>query len=154
MIKKIDLKLIDKRIGNKFPLPHCATTGSAGIDLYACTHEIINLSPESTIKIATGLAININDKEIAALIIPRSGLGHEGIVLGNLIGLIDSDYQGQIFLSIWNRSNKTFKIYPGDRLAQIFFIPIISVEFNLVKKFKNFSKRNDRGFGHTGGYKL
>lgn len=152
-MKKIDLKIIDKRIGKDFPLPHQATLGSAGIDLYACIDQVTNLLPSCTIKIPAGIAIHIANKKIAAIILPRSGLGHRGIVLGNMIGLIDSDYQGQIFISIWNRSKKKFIIYPGDRLAQLLFVPIIKVKFNVVKNFKDVSQRNSKGFGHTGGYK-
>lgn len=154
MKKKIDIKIIDKRIGKEFPLPNYATSGSAGIDLLACLKKKLKLKPGKTYLIPTGLAIHIYNPKIAAIVIPRSGLGHNyGIVLGNLIGLIDSDYQGQIMISLWNREKNNFLVYPGDRIAQIIFIPIINIKFNLVKNFlTNTSERGENGFGHSKGY--
>lgn len=150
--KNIDLKIIDKRIGKEFPLPDYTTSGSAGIDLRACNKKIIILPPGKNIKIPSGIAIHINNLKIAAVILPRSGLGNYGLVLGNLVGLIDSDYQGQIILSVWNRSNNFFNIKPGQRIAQLVFIPIEKIKFNLVKNFSLVTKRNTKGFGHTGIY--
>lgn len=148
--KKIDLKIIDKRIGKEFPFPDYITSGSAGIDLRACINKILILAPGENIKVPSGIAIHINDLKIAAIILPRSGLGNYGIVLGNLVGLIDSDYQGQIIISLWNRSKKIFSIEPGQRIAQLVFIPIEKITFNLVKHFSFKSERNNKGFGHTG----
>jgi len=147
---KIDLKILDKRLGNEFPYPNYVTKGSAGLDLRACLEKQLTLSINETFLIKTGIAIHINDKKFAALIIPRSGLGHKhGIVLGNLIGLIDSDYQGEIMISCWNRSNKPFTIFPGDRIAQLVIIPVMSAELNIVSDFKT-SKRGNSGFGSSG----
>lgn len=149
--KTVDFKIIDKRLGKEFPLPCYSTIGSAGIDLRACINDSITLLPDSTIEIPSGISININNTNIAAIILPRSGLGHKyGIVLGNLVGLIDSDYQGQIIMSVWNRSKKSFIINPGERIAQLMFFPILKINFNLVKKFQNNSKRGINGFGHSG----
>ncbi len=145
---KIDLLVQDPRIGYK--IPTYATPGSAGLDLRACIETGLALNPGKTELIPTGIAVHINDPEVAAIILPRSGLGHKhGIVMGNLVGLIDSDYQGQIFISTWNRSKKIFFIEPMDRLAQLVFVPIIKAEFNLVSKFE-LSKRGNGGFGSTG----
>ncbi|XOD70346.1 MAG: dUTP diphosphatase [Sodalis sp. (in: enterobacteria)] len=150
MIKKIDIKILDHRIGNDFPLPGYATNGSAGLDLRACINEPLLLAPGETILIPTGLAIHISDTNLAAVILPRSGLGHNhGIVLGNLVGLIDSDYQGQVMVSVWNRSQKKFTITPGDRMAQMVFFLVVQAEFSVVKSF-NISERGMRGFGHSG----
>lgn len=149
-MKKIELKILDPRIGSEFPLPQYATDGSAGMDLRACIDNLINLEPGETKLIPTGLAIHISDPTIAATILPRSGLGHKhGIVLGNLVGLIDSDYQGQIFISCWNRGDKAFEINPGDRMAQLVFLPVIQCEFDVVKEF-GASERGEGGFGHSG----
>ncbi|WP_367680513.1 dUTP diphosphatase [Candidatus Fukatsuia anoeciicola] len=150
MKKKIDIKIIDPRIGKEFPLPKYATSGSAGLDLRACLYEALDLAPGKTTLLSTGLAIYINDSNLTAMILPRSGLGHKnGIVLGNLVGLIDSDYQGQLMISIWNRSEKIFTIKPGDRVAQIVLVPVVQVELNIVKEFIN-SERGTNGFGHSG----
>ncbi|PPI88376.1 dUTP diphosphatase [Candidatus Pantoea edessiphila] len=150
MKTKINIKILDDRLGKNFPLPNYTTSGSAGLDLRACLDNVLEIRSNTTKLVPTGLAIHIADPNIAALILPRSGLGHKnGIVLGNLVGLIDSDYQGQIMISIWNRGNQSFFINPGDRVAQIAFIPIIKTEFNLVKCF-NFSSRGKGGFGHSG----
>jgi len=146
----IQLKILDPRLGSDFPLPDYATEGSAGLDLRACLEEPLTLAPGDTHLIPTGLAIHIGDHDMAAVILPRSGLGHKhGIVLGNLVGLIDSDYQGQIFVSCWNRGHETFTLAVGDRIAQMVFIPIVKVQFERVLDFTE-SDRGDGGFGHTG----
>jgi len=149
-MKNIELKVLDSRIGNEFPLPAYATTGSAGMDLRACIDNAMSLEPGETKLIPTGIAIHIADPELAATILPRSGLGHKhGIVLGNLVGLIDSDYQGQIFISCWNRSDTAFEINPGDRMAQLVFLPVVMAQFDIVEEFDN-SIRGEGGFGHSG----
>ncbi|MFK5986564.1 MAG: dUTP diphosphatase [Pseudomonadota bacterium] len=146
----IEVKILDPRMGKEFPLPNYATPGSAGLDLSALVEEVTQLAAGETLLIPTGVAIHIGDPGIAAVILPRSGLGHkQGIVLGNLVGLIDSDYQGQLFVSCWNRSNKSFTINPGDRIAQLVFIPVIQAEFEIVEEFDS-SHRGEGGFGHTG----
>jgi len=149
-MQKIQLKLIDPRLGKEIPLPEYATAGAAGLDLRACLTETLTIHPGETHLIPTGLAIYIEDEGLAAVLLPRSGLGHKhGIVLGNLVGLIDSDYQGQVFVSCWNRSQESFVIEVGDRLAQMVFVPVVRVEFEKVESFEE-SKRADGGFGHTG----
>ncbi|QLB13796.1 deoxyuridine 5'-triphosphate nucleotidohydrolase [Bisgaardia hudsonensis] len=149
-MKKIDVKILDQRIGKDFPLPSYATTGSAGLDLRALIEESFELQPGETKLIPTGLSIYIADPNLAAVILPRSGLGHKnGIVLGNLVGLIDSDYQGPLMVSMWNRSDKPFKIEVGDRIAQLVFVPIVQAEFNIVNEFKE-TDRGEGGFGHSG----
>lgn len=149
-MKKIEFKILDSRIGNEIPLPEYATSGSAGLDLRACLEATTELKPGETLLIPTGLAIHISDHNLAAVILPRSGLGHKhGIVLGNLVGLIDSDYQGQIFVSCWNRGNTTFTINIGERIAQMVFIPVVQVALEQVEDFHE-SSRGDGGFGHTG----
>ena len=131
-MQKLQVKILDPRIGNDIPLPEYATGGSAGLDLRACMDEAITLNPGDTVLIKTGLSVYIEDPALAGIILPRSGLGHKhGIVLGNLVGLIDSDYQGQLFISCWNRGNDTFTIEPADRIAQLMFIPVIQPEFQL-----------------------
>ncbi|WP_066597430.1 dUTP diphosphatase [Sodalis-like endosymbiont of Proechinophthirus fluctus] len=150
MMKKIDIKILDRRIGDRFPLPAYATTGSAGLDLHACINELVVLTPGETTLIPTGLAIHIGDANLAAVILPRSGLGHKnGIVLGNLVGLIDSDYQGPLMVSVWNRSQDIFTVEPGERMAQMVFVPVVQAEFNLVEYFDT-SERGEGGFGHSG----
>ncbi|WP_130832746.1 dUTP diphosphatase [[Erwinia] mediterraneensis] len=150
MMKKIDVKILDARVGKAFPLPAYATSGSAGLDLRACLDEALELAPGATTLIPTGLAIHIADPSLAAVILPRSGLGHKhGIVLGNLVGLIDSDYQGQLMVSVWNRAETAFTIQPGDRIAQLVFVPVVQAEFNLVEEFDT-SVRGEGGFGHSG----
>ncbi|EYU15335.1 dUTP diphosphatase [Photorhabdus noenieputensis] len=150
MMKKIDVKILDPRIGEEFPLPTYATPGSAGLDLRACLDNAIELAPGQTELLPTGLAIHIGDEQLAAVILPRSGLGHKhGVVLGNLVGLIDSDYQGQLMVSVWNRGDKTFTIQPGERIAQMVFVPVVQAEFNLVADFET-SERGSGGFGHSG----
>jgi dUTP pyrophosphatase len=149
-MKQIDLKILDERIGNEFPLPAYATEGSAGLDLRACLDEALTVDPGQTHLIPTGLAIHIADPKLAATILPRSGLGHKhGIVLGNLVGLIDSDYQGQLMVSVWNRGQDTFTIEPGDRIAQLVFVPVVQAEFSIVEDF-DATKRGEGGFGHSG----
>jgi dUTP pyrophosphatase len=149
-MQKIQLKLLDDRLGNEIELPSYATEGSAGLDLRACLDEAITLAPGDTFLIPTGMAIHIDDPSLAAVILPRSGLGHKhGIVLGNLVGLIDSDYQGQLYVSCWNRGDTTFEINIGDRIAQLVFVPVAQVEFEQVTEFSA-SERGAGGFGHTG----
>jgi dUTP pyrophosphatase len=149
-MRKIQLKILDNRIGNAIPLPAHATEGSAGMDLRACIDETITLNPGDTELIPTGLAIHIEDPGLAATILPRSGLGHKhGIVLGNLVGLIDSDYQGQLFVSCWNRGTNSFTIEVGDRIAQLVFVPVVQADFEVVENFDD-SERGAGGFGHSG----
>lgn len=149
-MKKIEVKILDRRIGNEIPMPEYSTSGSAGLDLRACLTEATELKPGETVLIPTGLAIHIEDKQLAAVILPRSGLGHKhGIVLGNLVGLIDSDYQGQILVSCWNRGNTAFIINVGERIAQMVFVPVVQVALDLVEEFHE-SARGEGGFGHTG----
>ena len=149
-MRKIQLKILDKRIGKDIPLPAHATEGSAGMDLRACIDETITLHPGDTQLIPTGLAIHIEDPGLAATILPRSGLGHKhGIVLGNLVGLIDSDYQGQLFVSCWNRGKESFSINAGDRIAQLVFVPVVQADFEIVEDFET-SHRGAGGFGHSG----
>ncbi|MGB1011205.1 MAG: dUTP diphosphatase [Thiolinea sp.] len=146
----VEYKILDQRIGNEFPLPDYATPGSAGMDLRACLDETLSLQPGQTELLPTGLAIHIGDPSLAAVILPRSGLGHKhGIVLGNLVGLIDSDYQGQLFISCWNRGQSSFDIAPGERVAQLVFVPVIQATLKQVPEF-NQSERGIGGFGHTG----
>ncbi len=150
MKKKIDVKILDRRIGDQFPLPAYATEGSAGLDLRACLDSAVVLAPGETTLVPTGLAIHIADPALAAVVLPRSGLGHKhGIVLGNLVGLIDSDYQGPLMVSVWNRGQQVFTIEPGERLAQMVFVPVVQVDFNLVDDFIA-SERGEGGFGHSG----
>ena len=147
---KIKVKILDKRVGAEFPLPNYSTAGSAGLDLRACLDASMQLSPGETELIPTGIAIHIADPNLAAVILPRSGLGHKhGIVLGNLVGLIDSDYQGQIMVSVWNRGTDQFSINPGERIAQLVFVPVVQAEFDVVDEFES-SGRGEGGFGHTG----
>lgn len=150
MKKKIDIKILDSRVGNEFPLPTYATEGSAGLDLRACLDQAIQLEPGQTKLLPTGLAVHIADQQLAAVILPRSGLGHKhGVVLGNLVGLIDSDYQGELMVSVWNRGNTSFTIEPGERIAQMVFVPVVQAEFKLVQDFET-TKRGSGGFGHSG----
>ncbi len=150
MTISVDYKILDDRIGDTIPLPHYATEGSAGMDLRACIDEPLTIKPGETHLIPTGLAIHIGDPGLAATILPRSGLGHKhGIVLGNLVGLIDSDYQGQLFISCWNRGDREFTIETGDRIAQLVIIPVVQVTLNQVDSFDQ-SERGAGGFGHSG----
>ena len=150
MKKTINLKVLDPRISKEFSLPDYQTDGSAGIDLQACIDKSIELEPGMTELIPSGIAIHINDPSLAAVLLPRSGLGHKkGLVLGNLVGLIDSDYQGQVYISCWNRGKDKILIEPGLRLAQMVFIPIEQVQFRVVDEVDE-SERGDGGFGHNG----
>ncbi|HIG07082.1 MAG: dUTP diphosphatase [Methylococcales bacterium] len=149
-MKKIKFKILDNRLGKEISLPEYATDGSAGIDLKACLDATVVLNPGETLLIPTGFAIHIDDPSLAAVLLPRSGLGHKhGIVLGNLVGLIDSDYQGQVFVSCWNRGDKAFSIEVGERIAQMIFVPVVQAELVQVDDF-DLSERADGGFGHTG----
>lgn len=149
-MKKIQLKILDPRLGQEIALPTYATEGSAGLDLRACLEQALTLQPGETALIPTGLAIHIDDPDLAAVLLPRSGLGHKhGIVLGNLVGLIDSDYQGQVFISSWNRGQSAFTIEIGERIAQMVFVPVVQAEFECVAEFDQ-SHRGSGGFGHSG----
>jgi dUTP pyrophosphatase len=149
-MRAIELKILDSRIGDSIPLPHYATGGSAGLDMRACIDDAITVEPGETVLVPTGIAIHIADPALAAVLLPRSGLGHKhGLVLGNLTGLIDSDYQGQVFISCWNRSASAYEVQPAERIAQMIFVPIEQVKFNVVTDFGE-SDRGDGGFGHTG----
>ncbi|SQH74197.1 deoxyuridinetriphosphatase [Shewanella benthica] len=146
----IEVKILDSRIGSQYPLPTYATPGSAGMDLRAMIETSMIVEPGETILIPTGISIHVADPGLAAMILPRSGLGHKhGIVLGNLVGLIDSDYQGPLMVSCWNRGHEPFTLEIGDRLAQLVFVPVIQAEFKLVDEFDN-SSRGEGGFGHSG----
>ena len=150
MTKKIQLRVLDPRIGDTIPMPEYATAGAAGMDLRACVEAELEIAPGETHLIPTGMAIHIADPSLAAVILPRSGLGHKhGIVLGNLVGLIDSDYQGQVFVSCWNRGNDSFTIHVGERIAQLVFVPVVQADFEVVDDFES-SHRAEGGFGHTG----
>ena len=149
-MRRIELKVLDPRIGDSIPLPHYATDGSAGLDMRACIDEALTVQPGETTLIPTGLAIHIGDAALAAVLLPRSGLGHKhGLVLGNLTGLIDSDYQGQVFISCWNRGAKSYSVQPGERIAQMVFVAVEQVDFNVVDEFGD-SDRGSGGFGHSG----
>ncbi len=149
-MKKVQLKILDSRIGDEFPLPEYATAGSAGLDLRACLQKPLQLAPNQCELISSGISVYIADENIAATILPRSGLGHKhGIVLGNLVGLLDSDYQGPLKISCWNRSCDHYTIMPGERIAQIVFVPIMKVAFDVVDEFVA-SERGDGGFGSSG----
>ncbi|WP_445406627.1 dUTP diphosphatase [Acinetobacter seifertii] len=147
---KVQVKLLDPRLGKEWPLPSYATAGSAGLDLRACLDKAIEIEPGQTVLVKTGMAIYIHDVNFAGLILPRSGLGHKhGIVLGNLVGLIDSDYQGELMVSVWNRGQTTFRLEPGERLAQYVLVPVVQAEFEQVEEFEE-TLRGAGGFGHTG----
>ncbi len=149
-MREIELKVLDPRVGVDFPLPEHATAGSAGLDLRACLDTPVTLHPGETRLIGTGLAVHIGDPGLAAVLLPRSGLGHKhGIVLGNLVGLIDSDYQGEVMVSCWNRGDEVFTIQPGERLAQMVFVPVVQAHFRVVDTFSE-SDRGAGGFGHSG----
>jgi dUTP pyrophosphatase len=149
-VQVIKLKILDPRLGRDFPLPEYATRGSAGLDLRACLDAPLVLRPGQTELVPTGLAIHLDDPGLAAVLLPRSGLGHKhGIVLGNLVGLIDSDYQGQVFVSAWNRGSQPFTIEPGERLAQMVIVPVVRARFEVVDEFSA-SERGAGGFGHSG----
>ncbi|MBL6752444.1 MAG: dUTP diphosphatase [Nevskia sp.] len=149
-MNKIQLKILDPRLGRELPLPAYATAGSAGLDLRAVLDAPLVLAPGQTELLRTGLAIHIADPHLAAVILPRSGLGHKhGIVLGNLVGLIDSDYQGELMVSCWNRGQGAFTVQPGERIAQLVFVPVVRTQFEVVAEFSG-SERGAGGFGHTG----
>ncbi|MFN3579192.1 MAG: dUTP diphosphatase [Pseudomonas sp.] len=149
---QLQAKIIDPRLGTQWPLPDYATEGSAGLDLRALLDQPLTLNPGQTELLPTGLAIHIADPGLAAMILPRSGLGHKhGIVLGNLVGLIDSDYQGQLMVSCWNRGNKAFTIEPGERIAQLVLVPVLQAQLQIVSEFDD-SQRGGGGFGHTGSH--
>ena len=149
-MRAIELKILDSRLGKTIPLPSYTTDGSAGLDMRACIDERLIVNPGETELVPTGLAIHIGSSDLAAVLLPRSGLGHKhGLVLGNLTGLIDSDYQGQVFISCWNRSGKAYEIEPGERIAQMVFVPVEQVRFVVVDEFEN-SERGAGGFGHSG----
>lgn len=149
-MKQIDLKILDKRIGTEFPLPTYATAGSAGLDLRALIDAPLTVEAGQTVLIPTGISVYIADPNLAAVILPRSGLGHKnGIVLGNLVGLIDPDYQGPLMVSLWNRSDKPFTVEIGDRIAQLVFVPVVQAQFNIVEEFTQ-TDRGEGGFGHSG----
>ena len=149
-MRSIDLKILDPRVGDTIPLPHYATNGSAGLDMRAVIDEPLTVEPGETHLVPTGIAIHVADPDLAAVLLPRSGLGHKhGLVLGNLTGLIDSDYQGQVFISCWNRGSKSYEIQPGERIAQMVFVPVEQVRFNVVSDFED-SERGSGGFGHSG----
>jgi dUTP pyrophosphatase len=148
--RKLEVRILDPRIGRDYPLPQYATQGSAGVDLRACIDAPVELKPGDTQLIPSGIAIHLEDSGYAAIVLPRSGLGHKhGIVLGNLVGLIDSDYQGQVFVSCWNRGQTTFTIQPGERIAQLVVVPVVQVEFEVVEEFAQ-SQRGAGGFGSSG----
>lgn len=150
MTRKVELRILDPRLGREFPLPEYATMGSAGMDLRACIDGPLTLAPGETRLIPSGLAIHVQDPGLAAVLLPRSGLGHKhGIVLGNLVGLIDSDYQGQVFVSCWNRAGEAFTVNPGERVAQMVFVPVVQAQFDIVDEFTP-SERGDGGFGSSG----
>ena len=150
MRQKVQLKILSPLMGQRFPLPEYATAGSAGLDLRACIEHPVTIQPGQTVLIDTGLSLFINDSGLAATILPRSGLGHKhGIVLGNLVGLIDSDYQGPLMISCWNRGQQSYTVEPGERIAQLVIVPIVQVEFELVNEFVE-TERGHGGFGSTG----
>ena len=149
-MSKINLKILDPRIGSKYPLPEYATSGSAGMDLRACIDDSVILKPSETQLLPTGIAIHISDPGLCAVILPRSGLGHKrGIVMGNLVGLIDSDYQGQLKVSVWNRGQEVQEIQPGERIAQLVILPVVQAQFEIVDDFPE-SERGEGGFGSSG----
>ena len=149
-MRPIELKILDPRVGDSIPLPHYATAGSAGLDMRACIDAPVTVAPGKTVLVPTGIAIHVADPSLAAVLLPRSGLGHKhGIVLGNLTGLIDSDYQGQVYISCWNRGSNSYDVRPGERIAQMVFVAVEQVEFRIVEEFDE-SDRGAGGFGHSG----
>ncbi len=149
-MQKIQLRILDPRLGDEFPMPHYATDGAAGMDMRACVESPLEIAPGQAELIPTGMAIHIQEPGLAAMLLPRSGLGHKhGIVLGNLVGLIDSDYQGQVFISCWNRGQASFTVQPGERIAQMVIVPVVHADFEVVEEFSA-TQRGEGGFGHTG----
>ena len=149
-MQKIQLRILDPRLGVEFPMPHYATDGAAGMDMRACVESPLEIAPGEAELIPTGMAIHIQEPGLAAMLLPRSGLGHKhGIVLGNLVGLIDSDYQGQVFISCWNRGQASFTVQPGERIAQMVIVPVVHADFEVVEEFSA-TQRGEGGFGHTG----
>ncbi len=149
-MKQLQVKILDSRIGTEYPLPAYATLGSAGMDLRAMLDQPLLLEPGQTQLIPTGLSIHIEDPKLCAMLLPRSGLGHKhGVVLGNLVGLIDSDYQGPLMVSCWNRGDKPFTVEPGERIAQMVLVPVVQADFEIVSEFGD-SHRGEGGFGHSG----
>lgn len=150
--RRLQVRVLDPRIGRDFPLPEYATSGSAGVDLRACLDTPLELRPGDTHLIPSGIAIHLADPSLAAIVLPRSGLGHKhGIVLGNLVGLIDSDYQGELMVSVWNRGHASFTIEPGERIAQLVLVPVVQARLEVVDAFDD-SQRGAGGFGHTGSH--
>jgi dUTP pyrophosphatase len=150
MLKSIQVKILDSRLGNQFPIPAYATEGAAGLDLRACVDEALILQPGGTTLISTGLAVHIGDRHMAGLILPRSSLGHKyGIILGNSVGLIDADYQGPLLISCWNRGLAAYTIQPGERIAQLVIVPVLHAEFQIVTDFSP-TERGEGGFGSSG----
>ena len=149
-MQSIQLKVLDPRIGSEFPLPRYETEGAAGLDLRACIDAPVTIAPGETVLVSSGIAIHIADPDLAAVVLPRSGLGHRhGIVLGNLVGLIDSDYQGPVGISVWNRGDEPFTVEPGDRIAQLVFLSVARARFEVVDAFAE-TERGEGGFGHSG----
>jgi dUTP pyrophosphatase len=149
-LPQLEVKIMDARLGGEWPMPAYATQGSAGMDLRACISQPLELEPGQTELLPTGMAIHIGDPSLCAMLLPRSGLGHKhGVVLGNLVGLIDSDYQGQLMVSCWNRGNSRFIVEPGERIAQMILVPVVQAELNIVDDFDT-SERGAGGFGHSG----
>ena len=150
MFRSVQLKIVDSRVGAEMAIPEYATQGSAGLELRACLDDALALRPGQTELISTGIAIHLGDPTLAATILPRSGLGHKhGVVLGNLVGLIDSDYQGPLMVSCWNRSENTYTIEPGERIAQLVILPVLKAQFSIVDEFEQ-TQRGEGGFGSTG----
>lgn len=151
MTIQVEYKILDKRLGNEIEMPHYGTKGSAGLDLRACIDEELTIEPGETVLIPTGMAIHLDDTSLAAMLLPRSGLGHKhGIVLGNLVGLIDSDYQGALMVSCWNRSDTAYRVEIGERIAQMVIVPVLQPVFTQVEEFGDATERGEGGFGHTG----
>lgn len=151
MTLQVQYKILDKRLGNEIELPHYGTKGSAGLDLRACIDKELTIEPGQTVLIPTGMAIHLDDSGLAAMLLPRSGLGHKhGIVLGNLVGLIDSDYQGPLMVSCWNRSDVAYSVAIGERIAQMVIVPVLQPVFTEVAEFGDATERGEGGFGHTG----
>ncbi|NDY94246.1 dUTP diphosphatase [Wenzhouxiangella limi] len=151
-MRQLQVRIIDPRLGSTWPLPEYATAGSAGMDLRACIDQVLELQPGETALIPSGMALHLDDPQLAAVLLPRSGLGHkQGLVLGNLVGLIDSDYQGQVQISCWNRGGGVIRIEPGQRIAQLVVVPVVQVSLEVVEQFEP-SDRAEGGIGHTGSH--